>query len=81
MQRLFCRTDTIIQNMYTHYKNTSCPSPIYTECNHGDTLFLFFQLMKMSTYLGCWLDLSKILKFNTTRYISLKDFEKSFHLI
>ena len=28
----------LYKNMYTHYKNTSCPSPIYTGIlNHGDT--------------------------------------------
>lgn len=37
----------LYKNMYTHYKNTSCPSPIYTGIlNHGDThcFYLFFKI-------------------------------------
>ena len=33
----------LYKNMYTHYKNTSCPSPIYTGIlNHGDTHCFYF---------------------------------------
>lgn len=70
----------LYKNMYTHYKNTSCPSPIYTGIlNHGDTHCFYFPTNEnVNLTWDVNLIYKKFLKFNTTRYISLKDFEKIF---
>ena len=56
------------KNMYTHYKNTSCPSPIYTGIlNHGDTHCFYFPTNE-NVNLTWDVDLiyKKFLKFNST---------------